>query len=117
MAMLNWTTLFGATMASRFWTSTSTRLAGTCGTSKAFVEPLEEGVDVESPHIIAFLEAYRQEYVLTDESLALLPDFSSLSHMNSYASLHRTVDTSAEQALSNGCANSSTAESKSCARS
>jgi len=66
--------------------------------AKALSEPLDAGMGPGSPEFGSFVTGYRREHALTDESLALLPDFSSLSKMLDYASVHRALDTPAERA-------------------
>jgi len=66
--------------------------------AKALSEPLEEGHTLESPKLSAFIDGYRQQHSLSDESLAMLPDFISLAGMNDYASLARAIDIAANEA-------------------
>lgn len=66
--------------------------------AKALSEPLEEGHTLESPELSAFVDGYRQEHSLSDESLAMLPDFISLSDLNGYASLARAIDIAVDEA-------------------
>ena len=66
--------------------------------AKALSEPLEEGHILESPELSAFVDGYRQEHSLSDESLAMLPDFISLSDLNGYAPLASAIDIAVDEA-------------------
>ena len=64
--------------------------------AKALDEVFDNGETVGGPGIQSFLAGYRSEHDLDDRHLALLPEFSALIRLQTWALLDRAIDLSPE---------------------
>lgn len=66
--------------------------------AKALTDVLDAGDSVDSPRVQAFVTGYRQHHVLSDEDVALIPEFLAITNLRMYCVLSRAVNMEPDEA-------------------
>ncbi len=66
--------------------------------AKALTDVLDEGDSLDSPRVQAFVTGYRRYHPLSDDDLALVPEFLDISELRMYCVLARAINMEPDEA-------------------